>query len=86
MSIYTMERVLWDLHADPVKVARFHSNASEFLSAYPLSGEERVLLESMDVRTIADMGVSQMLLFCSWQAIHGGPPSVPEYMSRMNTR
>ncbi|MGQ7908811.1 hypothetical protein [Burkholderia sp. BC1] len=86
MSIYTMERVLWDLHTDPAKVKRFHSDAGEFLSAYLLAEEERALLESLDVRAIADKGVSQMLLFCSWQAIQGGPPSIPEYMRRMNTR
>lgn len=85
MSIYTLERVLWDLHAHPEKVQQFHSDVERFLAGYPLTGGERALLETLNVRAMADLGVSQMLLFCSWQAVQGGPPSVPEYMRRMNT-
>lgn len=85
MSIYTLERALWDLSAHPDKVRNFHSNTGEFLSVYPLDNREKGLLQALDVRTMADMGVSQMLLFCSWQAIQGGAASIPEYMRRMNT-
>lgn len=85
MSVYTLERVLWDLSAHPSKVREFKSNADGFLTTYPLSAPERSLLETLDVRTMADLGVSQMLLFCSWQAIQGGAASIPEYMRRMNT-
>jgi hypothetical protein len=84
MSLYTLERVLWDLHAHPDKVREFHAGADAFLRPYPVTEEERSLIKSLDVRAIADLGVSQMLLFCAWQAVQGGPPSVPEYMRRMN--
>lgn len=85
MSINTIERVLWDLHASPEKVGKFHADATDFLSAYPLSPDEVALMRALNVRAMADQGVSQMLLFCSWQAINGGAPSVPEYMRRMNS-
>jgi hypothetical protein len=38
----------------------------------------------MDVRAMADQGVSQMLLFITWQALNG-PQLMPEYMRRLNT-
>jgi hypothetical protein len=85
MSAYTLELVLYDLHAHPEKVNQFHTDVEEYLNDYHLNPRERALIETFDVRTMADMGVSQMLLFCSWQAVQGGPASVPEYMRRMNT-
>lgn len=85
MSANTIERVLWDLHAHPDKVKQFHENTAEFLKIYPLAEEEQELLKSQNVRAMADNGVSEMLLFCAWQAINGGFPSIPEYMRRMNT-
>lgn len=85
MSIYSLEKVLWDLHADPAKVERFHSDPAAFLEGYSLAEDERELVLSQNVRVMADRGVSQMLLFISWQAVNGGDSSIPEYMRRMNT-
>ncbi|MGB0216409.1 MAG: hypothetical protein ACPF9E_13255 [Alteromonas oceani] len=85
MSNNTIERALWDLHAHPDMVKSFHDDAASFLSNYPLSEEEQQLIASLNVRVMADQGVSQMLLFNSWQAIQGGAASIPEYMRRMNT-
>ncbi|WP_069865728.1 hypothetical protein [Pseudomonas citronellolis] len=85
MSIYSLEKVLWDLHADPQKVEKFHNDPMSFLADYSLAEDERELVLSQNVRVMADRGVSQMLLFISWQAVNGGAPSIPEYMRRMNT-
>lgn len=85
MSIHTLEKVLWDLHADPEKLNFYKRNPEEFLDAYPLNDEERGLLIEQHVRKMADRGVSQMLLFVNWQAVNGGEASIPEYMKRMNT-
>ncbi|WP_052261138.1 MULTISPECIES: hypothetical protein [unclassified Pseudomonas] len=85
MSIYTLERVLWDMHTSSSVTQKFHADVDGLLAVYPLSNEEKVMIKSLDVRSMADMGVSQMLLFCSWQAIHGGGASISEYMRRMNT-
>ncbi|OWJ56144.1 hypothetical protein BWU74_31840 [Paraburkholderia caledonica] len=85
MSIYTVERVLWDLHAQPDLASRFRAEPEGVLDGYPLEGDERGLVTSLDVRAMADRGASQMLLFVAWTALQG-PGTTPEYMRRMNTR
>ncbi|MBV2205678.1 MAG: hypothetical protein KUL87_09675 [Pseudomonas sp.] len=85
MSIYTMEKVLWDLHSDPEKIKHYKRDPEGFLGAYPLASDERSLLTEQHVREMADRGVSQMLLFVAWQDVNGGEASIPEYMKRMNT-
>lgn len=84
MTINTMERVLWDLHNDASLATKFHENSEEVLNAYNLADDERSLVKEMDVRAMADQGVSQMLMFMAWQALKG-PQLVPEYMRRLNT-
>ena len=83
MSIYTLERVLWDLHAQPEVAGNFRRDAEAVLNAYPLTDDERAMMQSLDVRAMADRGVSQMLLFISWLALNG-PAGGAEYMQRMN--
>lgn len=85
MSIYSVEKVLWELQADKAKVEKFHSDPVSFLEKYSLAEDERELILAQNVRVMADRGVSQMLLFNTWQAMNGGAASVPEYMQRMNT-
>lgn len=85
MSLNTMERVLFDLHTRPDLTEAFHREPAAFLARYPLEEQERGMLTDLQVRRMADLGVSQMLLFCAWQAVHGGGASVPAYMQRMNT-
>lgn len=85
MSIHTIERVLYTLHAVPGRAQAFLQDPDAYLAGFPLEDDERVLLRTQDVRAMADRGVSQMLLFVTWQAVNGGPPSIPEYMRRMNT-
>lgn len=84
MTIHTMERVLWDLHNTPTLAAKFRENSDAVLNSYALATSERSMVKNLDVRAMADQGVSQMLLFVTWVAL-GGPQTVPEYMRRLNT-
>lgn len=85
MSTNTIERVLYDLHAIPGDARSFLQDPDAYLAKYPLDAEERSLIRNQDVLGMADRGVSQMLMFVTWQAVNGGPSSIPEYMRRMNT-
>ncbi|WP_295684853.1 hypothetical protein [uncultured Nevskia sp.] len=84
MSTHAMESALWDMHHDPARVERFHSDPDLLLKDYPLTPQELQLVKSLDVRAMADLGADQMLLFTSWIALSGFD-QVGEYMRRMNT-
>lgn len=79
MSANTLEKVLWDITVNPALAAD-----GAALAATRLTPEERGLVERMDVREIADRGVSQMLIWMAWVATRGFE-GAPEYMRRMNT-
>lgn len=79
LSTNTLEKVLWDITVDPA----LEKDESR-LGRYPLTPDEKGLLARMDVRSIADRGVSQMLIWMAWVATRGFEQA-PEYMRRMNT-
>lgn len=78
MTTNTLEKVLWDITVNPEMAAN-----PTILQAYRLTDEELALIEEMDVREMADRGVSQMLIWMAWVATRGFPMA-PEYLRRMN--
>ena len=85
MSLFSLERALWDLSGNPENIQRYLQDPDEFLSGYALDDTERDLVKNKDVRAMADLGSSQMLLMLYWLAVSGGFESLPEYLGRMNT-
>jgi hypothetical protein len=84
MSIYTIERVLFDLTSNPQAPARFREDAATFLAAYPLAQDEASIIRTLDVRAMHDRGVDAMLAMRAFNAIEGRA-RMPEYMLRINT-
>ncbi len=85
MSINTIERVLWEAITFPDKAEVFRSQPEEHFNSYfHLTSQEKQLLHEMDVRKMADLGASEMLLMLAWQVVRG-PETMNEYMGRMNT-
>lgn len=85
MSMYSMERALWDIAGSRDSVGQFLQDPDSLLSAYQLSDDEQTLIKSKNVRAMADQEVSSMLLMLFWMAVSGGDESLPEYLQRMNT-
>ena len=84
MSMYMVEKVIWEMGRDPERARQFLENPDDYLSRYYLPEEERSILKDLDVRAMADRGVSTLLTMMAWMTIKG-PEGMPEYMMRMNT-
>ena len=84
MSVYTIERVLFDLTSDPQAPARLREDPQGFLAAYPLEDEEAHIIRVLDVRAMHDRGVDAMLSMRAFNAVEGRA-RMPEYMRRINT-
>ncbi|CAA0308994.1 conserved hypothetical protein [Alteromonas alvinellae] len=84
MSVYTIERVLWDLQDSDEKAALYREQPNEILNQYNLTTDEHSLLSDMDIESMVSLGIDQMLMFMAWQAING-PQGSPEYMQRLNS-
>lgn len=85
MSMFSIERALWEIAGSRESVGLFLQDPDALLVSYQLSEQERQLIKSKDVRAMADMEVSSMLLMLFWMAVSGGDQSLPEYLQRMNT-
>jgi len=83
MSTNMVERVLWEICSDPGRAAQFQTDSDAFLSAYRLEPEEKNRIADLKVRSLADQGVSQMLLMMTWNVLVG-PDKVGEYLGHMN--
>jgi len=68
MSLYHLQKILYQLNRDPRTQAHFHTKREELLSEYDLSDEElRALLEP-DIGLLYVLGVNGQILmhFAAW--------------------
>jgi len=84
MSMFSIERALWELTTSPENTKRFLVDPDGLLASYQLDAEEIELIKALDVRAMADRKVSEMLLMLTWFALRG-QDTMPEYLQRMNT-
>jgi hypothetical protein len=62
MSLYQVQKFLFDINRDPELQENFRANASSVLDRYSLSGEERRALETGDIGLIYVLGANGQLL------------------------
>lgn len=84
MSMFSIERIIWEIQDSRERAEEFLNDPDQLLAQYGLSSTERDLVKSKNVRAMAEMEVSQLLLLGFWSAVSGGQESVPEYLQRMN--
>ena len=72
MSLYYVQKVLYQLNRDPAVRKRFDSDRDALLDEYELTGEERAALEGGDVGLLYVMGVNGQLLM-HYAALLGQP-------------
>jgi len=82
MSSYMVERVLWEICNMPEKAERFLIDAPAHLAQYSLTDNEAKMITDLDVRGLADIDVSQMLLMMTWNVMVG-EEKIGEYLERM---
>jgi len=72
MSLYYVQKLLYQLNRDPLVRKRFESDQRALLDEYELNVEERAALENGDVGLLYVMGVNGQLLM-HYAALLGQP-------------
>ena len=72
MSLYYVQKLLYQLNRDPAIRRRFESNRAELLDEYELTSEERTAIESGDIGLLYVMGVNGQILM-HYAALLGQP-------------
>ena len=62
MSLYQVQKLLYNLNRDPEVQTRYHEDFSTLLDHYELEPDERKALESGDIGELYIMGVNGQLL------------------------
>ena len=72
MSLYYVQKLLYQLNRDPLVRKRFDSDQGALLDEYELTAEERTAIESGDVGLLYVMGVNGQILM-HYAALLGQP-------------
>jgi hypothetical protein len=80
MSLYYVQKLLYQLNRDAAVRTRFGSDRERLLAEYPLTDEERGAIESGDIGLLYVMGVNGQILM-HYSALLGQPWD--EYLEAM---
>ena len=72
MSLYYVQKLLYQLNRDPSVRKRFDADRGALLDDYELTGEERTAIESGDIGLLYVMGVNGQILM-HYAALLGQP-------------
>jgi hypothetical protein len=62
MSLYNMQKFLFDINRDPGVQRQFHADLPALLERYELTAEERLALQTRDIGLIYVLGANGQLL------------------------
>ena len=84
MSLNNVERVFWEFGNDPGRIAQFNEDPDGYLSAYELDDDERRAIREVDLKALAERGVSSLLTLMVWPLLKG-PEGMPfAHLEHMN--
>ena len=72
MSLYYVQKLLYQLNRDPAVRKRFDTDKTRLLEEYELTSEERAAIESGDIGLLYVMGVNGQILM-HYAALLGQP-------------
>ncbi|HXF76674.1 MAG TPA: aromatic ring-opening dioxygenase subunit LigA [Methylomirabilota bacterium] len=62
MSLYQLQKLLYDVNRDPARCERYRQDPAAFVKHYDLTEAEAKALLQLDVRALYQMGVHSLLL------------------------
>lgn len=83
MSIFAIEKLLWQAASNPVDAGKFRAEPAHYLAGFRIDEEERTQLMNWDVAGLADRGVNPMLLLMAFSIVTGSLDMM-NYVSRIN--
>jgi len=85
MSVHAVEKVLWEIGNDPSRIQRLMEDSTSYFAPYSLDDEEKAMILDVNVKALADHGVSTLLTMMIWP-LFKGPESMPfGYLEQMNS-
>ena len=72
MSLYYVQKLLYQLNRDPAVRTRFENDKARLLAEYELTDEERVAIDNGDIGLLYVMGVNGQILM-HYAALLGQP-------------
>ena len=84
MSLHAVEKVFWEFGTDPQRIAAFRADPDGYLSGYRLEPDECEMIARVDLKALAERGVSTLLTMMVWPMLKG-PEGMPfSYLEHMN--
>jgi hypothetical protein len=84
MSVQAVEKVFWEFGTDADRIAAFRADPDGYLAAYRLEPDERDMIKRVDLKALAERGVSTLLTMMVWPMLKG-PEGMPfSYLEHMN--
>lgn len=83
MSANTIEKALWQAVTNPVAAQRLRDDAQAYLDECRVTADESKLVIGWDVKAMARLGVSDLLLMMAFSTINGHD-KMPEYAQKIN--
>ncbi len=83
MSVFAIEKALWQASRDPEDAQRLLADAHAYLGEFSIDEEERWLVADWDLRALVDRGVNPMVLMMAYAAVNG-PAASPGYPKRLH--
>ena len=84
MSLHAVEKVFWEFGTDPQRIAAFRADPGGYLSGYRLEPDECEMIKQVDLKALAERGVSTLLTMMVWPMLKG-PEGMPfSYLEHMN--
>lgn len=84
MSIHAVEKVFWEFGNEPERIGRFFEDPDRYLSGYNLTDGERAMIRDVDLKGLADSGVSTLLTMMVWPMMKGAEGMPFDYLAHMN--
>jgi hypothetical protein len=83
MSIHAVEKIFWEFGNNPTRIETFRANPEHYLERYNLTAVEREMVARIDLKALADAGVSTLLTLMVWPLINGPEGMPEEYLAHM---
>jgi hypothetical protein len=62
MSLYQLQKLIYQVNRDPAQRERYRQNPAEFAKSYELTEQESAAVLDVDVRSLYTLGVHSLLL------------------------
>lgn len=82
MSVYMIEKLLWDITQHPPRAQEYKADPDQFLRTYALAADEIEMIKNLDVRALVACNVNPMLTMRLWSLVKGRDQT-PAYLKQL---